>query len=237
MMLEQTPAFAHPLSAFRTVWEEGAWMRGWLFSCLLHLQDPDSLWRLPTNAVRLRLMVDPEAKLWHAWHDFGNFSCLAGWRAYFWSALPLFLFQLLVLGAGRLVLNRLLGPWEEVSPNCLIRLLRHEDAPLLPYMRALEQTEKEEKKKAQVMIKDAYDQFRKLEGIDKKKSINELNKLDLASLLTHAFNTLDEQKKGSITFRAVIYGKAGPVVKATVSDPTSAPHRPPPPPPGLSPPP
>ena len=30
-----------PLSAFKVLWQEGSWMRGWVFSAVMHLADPD----------------------------------------------------------------------------------------------------------------------------------------------------------------------------------------------------
>ena len=59
MMVESTPEFSHPLSAMYQLWTEGSWMRGWLFSTFIHLSSGDALYRLPWNAVRLRLMTDP----------------------------------------------------------------------------------------------------------------------------------------------------------------------------------
>ena len=59
MMVESTPEFSHPLSAMSQLWKEGSWMRGWLFSTFIHLSSGDSMYRLPWNAIRLRLMTDP----------------------------------------------------------------------------------------------------------------------------------------------------------------------------------
>jgi hypothetical protein len=60
MMVESTPEFSHPISAMLQLWKEGSWMRGWLFSAFIHLSSGDSMYRLPWNAVRLRLMTDPQ---------------------------------------------------------------------------------------------------------------------------------------------------------------------------------
>ena len=60
MMVESTPEFSHPISAMVQLWKEGSWMRGWLFSAFIHLSSGDSMYRLPWNAVRLRLMTDPQ---------------------------------------------------------------------------------------------------------------------------------------------------------------------------------
>ena len=60
MMVESTPEFSHPISAMSQLWTEGSWMRGWLFSTFIHLSSGDSMYRLPWNAIRLRLMTDPQ---------------------------------------------------------------------------------------------------------------------------------------------------------------------------------
>jgi hypothetical protein len=103
MMIESTPEFANPLSAMRQLWVERSWMRGWMLSCIVHLSRGNALVRLPCNAIRLRLMTDPESRLWNAWNTFGWTTPLAGVRAYLWATLPLFLSQLVVMVATRLV--------------------------------------------------------------------------------------------------------------------------------------
>ena len=72
MMVESTPEFSHPISAMLQLWKEGSWMRGWLFSAFIHLSSGDSMYRLPWNAVRLRLMTDPQR-----WVAYGGnaFAC------------------------------------------------------------------------------------------------------------------------------------------------------------------
>eukprot|EP01045_Picozoa_sp_COSAG04_P023054 COSAG04_NODE_2685_length_3740_cov_2.487229_9_plen_141_part_00 len=109
MMVESTPEFSHPLSAMYQLWTEGSWMRGWLFSTFIHLSSGDALYRLPWNAVRLRLMTDPNryvpspcrsllfalsdvcanSRLWGAWNAFGPLTPWSGWRAYLWSVVPM----------------------------------------------------------------------------------------------------------------------------------------------------
>eukprot|EP01051_Picozoa_sp_SAG22_P016150 SAG22_NODE_2227_length_2814_cov_1.717127_3_plen_82_part_00 len=67
-----------------------------------------------------------------------------------WSLFPMFLAQLAALTAGTLVIQRLLGPWEDVGDPALKRLLKREDAPLLPFVRHIHNLEKVGRKKAKV---------------------------------------------------------------------------------------
>ena len=88
-------------------------MRGWLFWVVITLLSGDSMYRLPWNAVQLRLMTDPQR--WVACSG-SAFACKSqrfrmgallpqsivggveyfwlptpwsGWRAYLWSTLPM----------------------------------------------------------------------------------------------------------------------------------------------------
>eukprot|EP01052_Picozoa_sp_SAG31_P015564 SAG31_NODE_1004_length_10437_cov_2.754208_4_plen_242_part_00 len=186
-----------------------------------HLADPDSVtrWRfVPWNAIRLRLMVDPESKLWSAITAYGWLTPLAGAKAYLWSLLPMFLVQLATLAVGAVVLQRLLGPWDlDVGEPALKRLYKREDAPLLPFVRHVHRLERDGKRKAKAEIKEAYEQHRKQEAVARKKTVHELAKLDIAALLAHGYASLDEQNAGSTKFRAVAYGKMGPTIKNNVS--------------------
>eukprot|EP01051_Picozoa_sp_SAG22_P016149 SAG22_NODE_2227_length_2814_cov_1.717127_2_plen_177_part_00 len=66
----------------------------------------------------------------------------------------------------------------------------------------------------QAEIKEAHEQHRKQEDVAAKKTVHELNKLDLAALLNHGYSTLDEQNPGGGgKFRAIAYGKMGPTIK------------------------
>ena len=72
----------------------------------------------------------------------------------------MFLAQLATLAVGTLVLQRVLGPWEDVGPPALKRLIKHEDAPLLPFVNHIHNMEKQGRKAARTDIKEAHEQHR-----------------------------------------------------------------------------
>lgn len=157
--------------------------------------------------------------MWGAWNAFGPLTAWAGWKAYLWSVVPMYLAQTATMVFCRVIIDAIMGPFEMLeSEQSMARLRKREIAPLTPFVKGIENRHKAARRKTQKEMKEAFKKHKRHEKAMKRKELAALNKMEIGMLLKGAFDALDEAKSGTITFRAIAYGKMGPKLKQRLSE-------------------